>query len=292
MKTLFPAVLEAAHILGIDSELVSQLKTAVPEVRDFPRTDVHSGSDVIADSYDYAAPIHNSENIGLEPVWPYSLIGDDGPLHNLGVRTFANRPNKQDDDWSFDPIQAARLGLANEVKATMLGLTRKYQAYPSGLAAFMGPEFYVEEIGVLATALQEALVQDYDGIIRIAPAWPAEWQADATVYVRRRSKVDVQVRNGHPTMVVFEAGFSGQVAFRNPWPGQAVHVVGGTSGRETRVTQDSSSLLKIEVKAGESYLIEPSDRSAMQARFVPVGGSPAEKPKVLDSRSIGLGPRQ
>jgi hypothetical protein len=50
----------------------------------------------------------------------------------------------------IDPVQAARLGLADEFKSSALALTEKYQKYPSGLATFMGPEFYVEQIGVLA----------------------------------------------------------------------------------------------------------------------------------------------
>jgi hypothetical protein len=31
---------------------------------------------VIAESYLPAAHNHNAENIGLEPVWPYNVIGD------------------------------------------------------------------------------------------------------------------------------------------------------------------------------------------------------------------------
>jgi hypothetical protein len=49
------------------------------------------------------------------------------------------------------------------------------------------------QAGVVATALQDALVQDYDGVLRIAPAWPSGWDADATVYVQHRTKVDVQI---------------------------------------------------------------------------------------------------
>lgn len=33
-------------------------------------------------------------------------------------------------------------------------------------------EFYIEQVGVVAAALQEALVRYYDGLIRIAPAVP------------------------------------------------------------------------------------------------------------------------
>jgi alpha-L-fucosidase 2 len=125
MDALFPAVIQAATILHTDSELAQQLRNAIPLLPKLPlvpvtnpevltRGDALNTATMIAASHDPAAPIHNTENVGLEPVWPYGLIGDDGPLHALGVRTFMNRPNKDLDDWSFDPLQATRLGLAGE----------------------------------------------------------------------------------------------------------------------------------------------------------------------------------
>ncbi|MGH9440223.1 MAG: glycosyl hydrolase family 95 catalytic domain-containing protein, partial [Terriglobia bacterium] len=196
MKALFPAVIGAAHVLHIDPKLVRQLQAALKRIPPYPLKHDQTGKTVVGLSYDENAPIHNSENIGLEPVWPYALIGDKGPLHQLAVRTYNERPNKFQNDWSFDPIQAARLGLPDQCKAALIKLTEKYQQYPSGFAHFVGPEFYVEQIGVVAAALQQALVQDYGGLLRIAPAWPKEWDADATVYIRQKGKVDVQIRHG------------------------------------------------------------------------------------------------
>jgi len=34
---------------------------------------------VIADSYQPSAALHNGENIGLEPVWPYGVITPTTP---------------------------------------------------------------------------------------------------------------------------------------------------------------------------------------------------------------------
>jgi hypothetical protein len=82
--------------------------------------DYNNPDTVIANSYTDDAIRHNKENLGLEPIWPYGLIGDDGPLHAPGVRTFMNRPNKAAADWGADPVQAARLGLVEEMKSTMM----------------------------------------------------------------------------------------------------------------------------------------------------------------------------
>lgn len=49
---------------------------------------------MIAESYLPDAKNHNGENIGLETVWPYDLIGDTSPLSPLAKRTFEHRPFK------------------------------------------------------------------------------------------------------------------------------------------------------------------------------------------------------
>jgi alpha-L-fucosidase 2 len=286
MKTLFPAVIAAARELHTDAALIARLQQALPRIPPFPLEKTGGGT-VIGLSSDPGARIDNTENIGLEPVWPYGLVGDSGPLHALGVRTWRQRPNEFANDWSLDPIDAARLGLAGEMKTALVKLTEKYQQYPSGFAHFVGPEFYVEQIGVVAAALQEALVQDYDGLIRIAPAWPKDWNADATVYVRGRSKVDLQVRDGVPTTVVIEAGADGEMAVRNPWPGKAAEVLASGSGQRLAAA-DGQGVLRFRAQAGNAYLVRCADQPDAKLPFAAIGGTAAGKPKTLGTRRIGL----
>jgi len=246
------------------------------------------GHDVIAQSYDPGAPIRNTENVGLEPVWPYGMIGDEGMLHNLGVRTYWHRTNKLKNDWSLDPLDAARLGIASEVQSTLIGLTEKYQAYPSGMATFAGQEFYVEQMGVLAAAVQEALVQDYDGTVRIAPAWPADWDVDGTVFIQNRSQVHVQMREGVPVTVVMEAGTTGNMLVRNPWPEKNVEVISGKDGHRVATKMVENSIAEFAVTAGNAYVLQPADAPNSALPFAAITGTPATKPKFLGSRSIGL----
>jgi hypothetical protein len=287
MKSLFPAVIAAADALKTDPALVSEMRAALKKLPAFPHKRAGNGDAVIGMSYDENAPIHNSENIGLEVVWPYALAGDSGPLHDIAVATYERRPNKYQNDWSFDPIHAARLGLAEEFKRALVNLTEKYQEYPSGLAKFVGPEFYVEQVGVVAAGLQEALVQDYDGLLRIAPAWPKEWDADSMIYIQHKSKVDVQVRAGAPVAVVIEAGANAKLAVRNPWPGERVEAVSSASGR--RIAGGTAvPVLQFDTEAGKSYFIQRVDHPNTSLRFEAIDGSPAAGPKSLGSRQIGL----
>ncbi len=300
-KTLYPAVILAAKLLGKDPALVRRLEAALPKVPPFPRTsesDAHTlvpasadanAHDLITDSYLPGAPIHNAENIGLEPVWPYDLIGDDSPMFALAKRTYAHRPFVGVADWSFDPIQAARLGLGSEVRAMLVKVTEDSQHSINGFANWdkQYGEFYVEQVGVVADALQEALVQDYDGLIRLAPATPPRWNFDGSVYVRGKTRVDVQVREGHVTTAVIEAGTTQPIRIRNPWPGKAVDVVSGPAMTKI-VNGATSSVITFRGVAGMSYLLEPHEDSVADKSFVPVTGVQAVTARRLGKVQIGL----
>jgi alpha-L-fucosidase 2 len=155
-------------------------------------------------------------------------------------------------------VQAAHLGLNDEVKSTLIALTERYQKYINGFANWGGPagEFYVEQEGGVALGLAEALVQDYDGLIRIAPAVPSAWDFEGTVWVRNRTRVDVQTRAGVPDTVVIEAGASETLAIRNPWPGKSVEVL-APDGKT--VVRSAGVILKLPVRQGKSYLLKPED---------------------------------
>jgi hypothetical protein len=304
MQALFPAVVSAAGILGTDASLVSQLRAALPKIPPLPRTDQAShtelltasadsgGQDVFAISYQPAAPKHNSENLDLEAVWPYGLIGDVGDSTALAQRTYAQRMFVHSADWSFDALHAARLGLASEVATDLVTVTQSHQGFVNGLGLLGGgindgtSEPYVEQAGVVAAAINEALVQDYDGLLRIAPAWPSGWDAEGTVYIQGNSKVDVQVQGGKVVLAIVEAGSTTSIMTRNPWAGQSAVVVDGTTNVAV-VAATTASTFKIPVVVGHWYAIVPaSAQSAIPT--VHVTGTPATAKKTLGPVAIGL----
>jgi hypothetical protein len=293
MRAVLPDVAGAAKLLHQDPALIAQISAAVPEVMPYPLVGT-GDQQVIGMSYQPTAPIHNVENIGLEPVWPYGLIGDQGPDSALAQRTFTQRPNVERNDWSLDPIDAARLGRSADLSKTLVDLTEQYQLRPSGLAAFGATyaEPYAEQGAVVATALQDALVQDYDGLLRIAPAWPSNWDGDGTVYIQHRSKVDVQIRDGAPVTVAIEAGANAPIQLRNPWPGQQIQVVDGTATNRIIVPPTAATTLTIPARAGASYLVEPTAHPTTGLPFAPIGGTPATTDRQLGAATIGLPPKQ
>jgi hypothetical protein len=287
MRALFPVTRSAAQALGVDSDLVSSLGNALPKLRGFP-TSGSSGNDVIVASAEPNAAQHNQENEGLEPVWPYNLIGDSGGQSDLAKRTFARRPYPTQPDWSFDPLQAARLGLASDFKSTLSTMVNKYQVYPSGLADWNGGGNtpYLEQIGVTAAAVTEALVQDYDGTLRIAPAWPSGWDADGVVAIQHRGRAFVQIRKGQLVTVAVQAGATGSITVRNPWPGQDVQVVDGDGN--VVLGNQTGNTFTISAQAGTGYVIQRTSAPSTSLPFAEVSGSPATAPKSWSNRTIGV----
>jgi hypothetical protein len=314
-QALFPAVISAATLLNTDSSLVSQLRTAENQIEPYARVSQSNlsqllnsqptsasaaasadagGSDVIGDSYQPSATIRNSENIGLEPVWPYGAIGDSTTVNGdnltaLADRTYNSRPDVDSNDWSFDAVDAARLDMGAQVSSDLVANTEKYQTFISGLAAYTSTpdEPYIEQTSTVATALDEALATDYDGTLRFAPAWPSGWNGSGTVYIQGGSKVDVQVEGGTIATAAIQAGTTETMTVRNPWPGQQAEVVNGSSGAVV-VGATTASTFSVPVTAGSSYLVEQPSSPTTSLPFAQVTGSQATTAKHLGSAAIGL----
>jgi alpha-L-fucosidase 2 len=301
-EALFPATIQAAKLIGGNASLIGELGAALKKIPPLPRTEAAApktllpasadaqGNDVIAASYAPATANSNVENIGLEPLWPYNLIADNSPLFAVAKRTYEHRPYPTNQDWSYDPIQAARLHLSDEVRSTLIKLTETYQHYVNGFASWGGEsgEFYTEQQGVVAAALQEALVQDYDGTIRINPAFPHDWDVDGRVSVRGNTKVNVQLHKGAIETVVIEAGTTGPMQIRNPWPDTDVEVA--SPGTPT-VTMKAESTLKLKAVAGKTYLLSPAGKQDDKRNGIEVTGTATTEAKKLGPVQIGLFPR-
>jgi alpha-L-fucosidase 2 len=297
-EALYKATIEASQLLGSEVALVSRLRLALQKIPLLPRTEANKaktllspgadaeGNDVIAASYFPAENNSNVENIGLEPVWPYDLIGDTSPLFELARRTYLHRPYPTNQDWSYDPIQAARLGMRDEVRSTLIKLIETYQTFINGYANWGGKtgEFYVEQQGVVAAALQEALVQDYDGVIRVNPAFPKEWDVDGQVAVQANTKVAVQLRGGAVKRVDIEAGKTGRFKMRNPWGDSSVRLV--SEGLPTMKLQGAT--LEFSMLDGKNYQLEQINGSDIKPTPEKITGIVATTPRQLGRVQIGI----
>src|SRR6202050_1776116 len=157
----------------------------------------------------------------------------------------------------------------------MVANTESYQSYISGLgnlsSGTTGDEPYIEQSSTVATAMDEALATDYDGTLRIAPAWPSGWNAAGTVYIQGGSKVDVQVEGGTIATAAIQAGSTTNMTVRNPWPGQQVEVVNGSSGAVV-VSPTTATNFSLPVTSGSSYLVEQPSSPTTSLAFAQLIG--------------------
>ncbi|MFG1810886.1 Ig-like domain-containing protein [Streptomyces sp. NPDC049040] len=314
-QAVFPLIGEIAHLLGTDKgadkALVSRVATAQRQIPPYPRTDQATrsrllnpgyteaetaaadatGTDMLAISYEPAAERRNGENIELEPLWPWNTISDqDAGLFQLEQRSYAHRPNKGGNDWSMDAIDAARLQNPAEVRSNLISLTEGHQVYPNGFADLgnsVGYQPYIEQESGAATAVSEALAQDFDGILRFAPAWPAEWDGAGSVYIQGKSKVDVQVQGGRLVTAAIEAGTTGTQRVKNPWPGQSTEVVDGKNGKVV-VKASTAGLLDVPVKSGKTYLVQQAAAPTTALPFAQVTGDAPTAARHLGGVRLGL----
>lgn len=316
-QALFPIITQAAKVLGTadttDADLVQQVTKAETEIPPYPRTDQATrtallnphytkaetgsadatGTDMIAISYEPAAQRRNGENIELEPLWPWNTVSDqDGNLFTLERRSYDHRPNKGGNDWSMDAIDAARLQNAAEVRNRLISITEGHQVYPNGFADLgntVGYQPYIEQESGVATAVDEALAQDYDGIIRFAPAWPSDWDGSGSVYVQDNGKVDIQVQGGQLVTAAIEAATTGTLRVKNPWADQQVEVVDGSTGSVV-VAPSSDDILNVPVKAGSSYLVQQVSAPTTDLPYAQVTGSAPSTARHLGGVQLGLDP--
>jgi hypothetical protein len=294
MKALFPVVIEAATLLGQDASLVGQLQAAIPKLLDFPRT-TRNNQTVFGFSAMPDAAYNNVENLDLEPLFPYDLISDQTPADfELSKTTYANRRYVNANDWTYDPVHAARLGNGVEVAARLRASVNSYQLYANGLSN-LGPgnltNTYDEQVGIVALALNEALAQDFDGLLRIAPAVPPGWTAEGTVSLRHRSKVHVQVQDGAITTAALVNGPAARdIRVKNPWP--EAQVVRGDDPGTVVVPTTGSATFTIPAAANGTYLIQRPAAPTSALPKAALTGTPATSARHLaqSNAKIGIDP--
>jgi alpha-L-fucosidase 2 len=296
IHALYPATIAAAQLLQRDADLSAQLKTALQKTPPLPlvgasivaspSADALPADKVIAASYEPTVPYSNGENIGLEPVWPYDLIGIDSPLFKLAQRTYALRPFVHAADWSLDPIQAARLGLGTEVADAIFQLVQLYQVFPNGMSALVPgtpDEFYIEQSGVVALAMSEVLaIQDNDGLIRVGPAIPPGWTIAGSAALQGGAIVDVQAVDGHLTAFRLHGEEGSTLHFLTPWEGRKLQIF--DNGKPDKIIDGGRFTLA--AAAGHDYRFELVGSHVKPAFH----GELSATVKILGRASIGLGP--
>ena len=187
--------------INADAETVAMWKEFSENLTDLPS----DGEKYLpAAKYD-PADRKNADNPETECIFPYGLTGIAASDYAAALQTYFARQEPLRYGWSPETIVSARLGLGEETFTNLLKGIERFQVFSNGMTRFDAKEssvwdkiFYTEFNGILATTLNEMLLQSYDNVLRVFPAVPASrWDNTAfTLYAKGGFRVTSEMAGG------------------------------------------------------------------------------------------------
>jgi len=259
------------------------------------------------------------------PVFPSGVIG----LSQRGTQHFQVAVNTAvalgaGPAWNALPvISLARLGRGDDSLRILTEVIERYQRFPQGYFAEVSEEHEMsgnrldmstpfrlingkrtehsmlparwfdypdlELGGVLMTAVNEMLLQSYDGIIRVFPAMPAEWR-DAAFELRAVGAFMVtgELRGGQVQPYLIESLNGTECRTEVPWALGAIKDI--SSGKVVAQEGDRPSVLSFPTTKGSRYLVFRVGGPETLPQTPPRPGQ-NDAPKDWRGRRIGI-PRQ
>lgn len=207
LKSVLPKIIYVAKREGYESIAITRWKNYLELLPDLPRgsnwftknktlkstyqgcegtwQEPQNGNALIPASKVHFCEKKNYEDPELYAVWPFGLFGKSLPDYSSALLAYNNRIHKEPSNgWSQTAIWAARLGLADEASELLLKQFTYGSVLPSGMMYSPGNNLanrpdvpdcgYFDTIGVMTTAVNEMLIQDYTETLDVLPAWPKD----------------------------------------------------------------------------------------------------------------------
>ncbi|MFI9846071.1 glycosyl hydrolase family 95 catalytic domain-containing protein [Nonomuraea sp. NPDC051941] len=282
VRSIFPLTIQVSEQLGVDAGLRSTWQNVLDHLVPYV---VSNGA-----YQPHQPPIsqtRNNENVSAELIWPYDMTGIGFPDHQTAVNTWNQRPFPYGNVWSNDAVQAARLGLGDQAYNGMKTMLQKYQNYPNGMTNNTNGVF--EYLGVHLTALNESLMQSYNGKIRVFPAVPADssFGGKFTLLAKDGFLVSSEREAGEIKYVGMKSVHGKQATVVNPWGTQQVRVR-RTSDNAT-ITTSSSAEIGFATAAGSVYVVERTAKPLSSYATTRITGAANQGVKSLSGTASTLG---
>jgi hypothetical protein len=169
----------------------------------------------------------------------------------------------------------------NVMDASLPPEVREKQKFNFGLWPFrhMG----MEAMSVLATTMNEVLLQGHDGVIRVAPAAVTAQTARFTLHAQDGFIVSAEVAAGRPAWVAITSKLGKPCRVANPWRRAVVYENG------CKLLECKKKQVEIPTVAGRHYLLAPDAAVMRDWQTVPVRPQPNTEPKTHASHYATLG---
>jgi hypothetical protein len=182
----------------LPDELRSLLDAMSPKVPELPRG--QNGGDPVLLAAEPPLPARtNHECPELYAVFPYRLFGVGKPALALARATFAHRPEQGAMGWQQDDCHAAYLGLT-EVAREYLVKRAQGKDPDSRFPAFWQANYDwspdQDHGSLLLQTFQTMLLQEAEGKILVAPAWPQNWDVSFRLHTAQQTVVSGRREGG------------------------------------------------------------------------------------------------
>ena len=282
VRSLFPITIQTAQALGVDATSIPVWQNIVDNLAPYP-TD---GTNYLPHDPPPVQP-SNGENVACEIIWPYSVTGIGYPDYDMAVSTWKTRPFPYGNVWANDAIQAARLGLGDQASQGMKIMLQLYQRYPNGFTNNTNGVF--EYHGVNLSAMNESMLQSYNGKIRVFPAVPTDpsFVGRFTLAAKGGFLVSSEVEGGTIKYVGIKSSAGGNAVLENPWGTAALDI--RNLGDGSVVATSSAAEVTFPTSAGGVYVAEPTAKPLSSYAYAVISGTPNQVVKYLSAdTSLGL----
>ena len=310
IKALLKGTIEASQILSVDEKERKGWQEILDNLPEYPVKDKMFLDSDSVDSHiplchpSLLSPIFPADEIGVDsPQWSIAVNTLNQIMGSAVRRAFVSEDSWNDSfTWPWLACVAARLGLGDKASEFLYNLGVNQFLKPNGFFSLWAcmilsaeekrrevivdkgfgvwvsttregrerqPVFLESGSGFI-NAIDEMLLQSYDGIIRLFPAIPASWKRVRVAGLRAVGGFLVcsEFNQSEVKYVSVEslAGCKCQVV--NPWPDQEIRVRNLTTKKEVKFEEQASKVIFDTLK-GHLYVIErvnqPMDSFPMKA---------------------------
>ncbi|MFQ6079956.1 MAG: glycoside hydrolase family 95-like protein, partial [Thermodesulfobacteriota bacterium] len=258
------------------------------------------------------------------PVFPAGIVGlkDRGTERFRAALTGAKGNWTPSHGHAILPIVFARLGMREELRKYLLDFPSLYQHFPQGFFNYKvfedfypylhdqyslnqvrdadHPEdsehpfrkppfvhFAFDTSGVFCAALTEMLLQSYDGVVRVFPAMPSDWNGAFRLKAVGGLLVEAIFKEGKVGSLKITSERGGPLRIELPQPDKTeeIIVLDGSGAKVSYELQgDEVSFITQE---GKSYWVTTQELLKATPQKVKFSGEPNRTPKVYSRVQIG-----
>jgi hypothetical protein len=308
LRELLTAGIEASEVLGVDADRQAVWKDILASLAEYPMAE-----EVILDYEGAPADLALNHPALMAPVFPTGDVGPGHPLwetfrhtaigllerngRKLDLAPF-NLPTWNDDmSWPWLCCIMARLGDGDTTRAYLYDLgIWQFQKFNGSFAWNVAwthkqrirQPAMLNSSGGFAAAVNEMVLQSYDGLIRVFPALPHDWSGRfADFRAVGAYLVSAAASHGAVDWIIVHSEAGGHCRVANPWPGRTVELCDGT-GNDLILSSDAP-ILAFDTCSGYTYRLTPADKAWPQEVDL-VGGYPRKAPRVyVGPCYLGLG---